>query len=153
MHGDWVNKRGLDLSKEVLWVSVDQRAADLQAVKDGDLKKILPRSQPRTLRKVFYQRNESSYGCRGHSVPASSSNQKLRFPWRKWIVALSWPELEIIRASKRTVGWCITSIRVCDCHRRCILKLKVHSSIRKLSFVLLINTFVKIPKVGLGTWS
>ena len=28
-----VNKGGLDLSKEVLWVSVDQRAADLRAVK------------------------------------------------------------------------------------------------------------------------
>ena len=33
---DCVNKRGLDLSKEVLWVSVGQRAADLQAVKVGD---------------------------------------------------------------------------------------------------------------------
>ena len=31
----FVNKRGLDLSKEVLWVSVGQRAADLQAVKVG----------------------------------------------------------------------------------------------------------------------
>ena len=30
---DYVNKGGLDLSKEVLWVSVGQRAADLQAVK------------------------------------------------------------------------------------------------------------------------
>ena len=28
-----VNKRGSDLSKEVLWVSVDQRAAKLRAVK------------------------------------------------------------------------------------------------------------------------
>ena len=33
---DCVNKGGLDLSKEVLWVSVGQRAADLQAVKVGD---------------------------------------------------------------------------------------------------------------------
>ena len=32
---DCVNKRGLELSKEVLWVSVDQRAAVLQAVKVG----------------------------------------------------------------------------------------------------------------------
>ena len=39
---DWVNKGGLDLSKEVLWVSVDQRAAVLQAVKVGGQKKILP---------------------------------------------------------------------------------------------------------------
>ena len=30
---DCVNKGGLDLSKEVLWVSVDQRAAELRAVK------------------------------------------------------------------------------------------------------------------------
>ena len=29
---DYVNKEGLDLSKEVLWASVDQRAAVLQAV-------------------------------------------------------------------------------------------------------------------------
>ena len=37
-----VNKRGLDLSKNVLWVSVGQRAADLRAVKVGDQQKILP---------------------------------------------------------------------------------------------------------------
>ena len=40
-----VNRRGLDLSKEVLWVSVGQRAAKIQAVKVGDLKKILPRGR------------------------------------------------------------------------------------------------------------
>ena len=34
-----VNKKGLDLSKEVLWVSVDQRVADLRAVKVGGKKK------------------------------------------------------------------------------------------------------------------
>ena len=34
-----VNKRGLDLSKNVLWVSVGQGAADLRAVKVGGLKK------------------------------------------------------------------------------------------------------------------
>ena len=44
---DCVNKRGLDLSKEVLWVSVSQRAVVLQAVKVGGQKKILPIS-PRT---------------------------------------------------------------------------------------------------------
>ena len=38
---DLVNKRGLDLSKEIFWVSVGQRNAKLQAVKCGDLKKIL----------------------------------------------------------------------------------------------------------------
>ena len=31
-----VHKRGLDLSKEVLWVSVGQSTAELQAVKAGD---------------------------------------------------------------------------------------------------------------------
>ena len=36
-----VNKRGLDLSKNVLWVSVGQGAADLRAVKVGGLKKNL----------------------------------------------------------------------------------------------------------------
>ena len=50
LNRDYFNKRGLDLSKEVLWVSVDQRAADLWGVKVGDLKKILPRGQPRTTR-------------------------------------------------------------------------------------------------------
>ena len=32
---DCINRRGLDLSKEVLWVSVCQRAAELPAVKVG----------------------------------------------------------------------------------------------------------------------
>ena len=31
----YFNKRGLDLSKEVLWVSVGQRVADLRTVKVG----------------------------------------------------------------------------------------------------------------------
>ena len=57
-----------------------------------------------TLRKVFYQRNESSYGCRGHSVPASSSNQKLRFPQRNPMAGMSSPEQCTIRAAKQTVG-------------------------------------------------
>ena len=42
LNRDYVNKGGLDLSKEVLWVSVGQRAADLQAVKVGGQKRILP---------------------------------------------------------------------------------------------------------------
>ena len=36
---DSVNKRGLDLSKKVLWVSVCQKAAVLRAVKVGGKKK------------------------------------------------------------------------------------------------------------------
>ena len=36
---DSVNKRGSDLSKEVLWVSLDQRAAELLAVKIGGQKR------------------------------------------------------------------------------------------------------------------
>ena len=36
-----VNKGGLDLSKNVLWVSVGQGAADLRAVKVGGQEKIL----------------------------------------------------------------------------------------------------------------
>ena len=44
----WVNKGGLDLSKEVLWVSVGQRAAELPAIKVGGQKKILPSGPVRT---------------------------------------------------------------------------------------------------------
>ena len=44
----WVNKGGLDLSKEVLWVSLGQRAAELWAVKVGGQKKILPIAPVRT---------------------------------------------------------------------------------------------------------
>ena len=40
LNRDCVNKGGLDLSKNVLWVSVGQGAADLRAVKVGDQKKI-----------------------------------------------------------------------------------------------------------------
>ena len=36
---DWVKKRGLGLSKEVLWVSGGQRAAELPAIKVRGLKK------------------------------------------------------------------------------------------------------------------
>ena len=43
----WVNKGGLDLSKEVLWVSVGQRAAELPAIKIGGQKKILPNALAR----------------------------------------------------------------------------------------------------------
>ena len=38
----WVIKGGLDLSKDVLWVSVGQRAADLRGVKVGGQQNILP---------------------------------------------------------------------------------------------------------------
>ena len=41
LNRNFVNKRGLDLSKNVLWVSVGQRAADLRAVRVGSQKKIL----------------------------------------------------------------------------------------------------------------
>ena len=47
---DCVNKRGLDLSKEVLWVSVGQRVADPWAVKVGGQPKILPISPARAKR-------------------------------------------------------------------------------------------------------
>ena len=46
----WVNKGGLDLSKEVLWVSVGQRAPELQAVKVGGQQKILPTGPVRAKR-------------------------------------------------------------------------------------------------------
>ena len=46
-----VNRGGLDLSKEVLWISVGQRIAKLQAVKVGDLKKILPLNLSRIKRR------------------------------------------------------------------------------------------------------
>ena len=46
----WVNKGGLDLSKEVLWVFVGQRTAELPAIKVGGLKKILPNGPARMIR-------------------------------------------------------------------------------------------------------
>ena len=46
----WVNKGGLDLSKEVLWVFVGQRTAKLPAIKVGGLKKILPNGPARVIR-------------------------------------------------------------------------------------------------------
>ena len=36
---DYVNRKGLDLSKKVLWVSLFQRAAELPAIKVGVWKK------------------------------------------------------------------------------------------------------------------
>ena len=44
LNKDCVNKGGLDLSKNVLWVSVGQGVADLQAVKVECQKKFLPMS-------------------------------------------------------------------------------------------------------------
>ena len=41
---DYVNRGGLDLSKEVLWVSVGQRQLELPAIKVGGLKKKICRS-------------------------------------------------------------------------------------------------------------
>ena len=43
-----VNKGGLHLFKNVLWVSVGQSAADLRAVKVGGQQKILPSGPVRT---------------------------------------------------------------------------------------------------------
>ena len=39
LNRNYVNRRGLDLSKEVLWVFVGQRAAEVRAVKVGGKKK------------------------------------------------------------------------------------------------------------------
>ena len=39
---DYVNRRGLDLSKEALWVSACQRVAQLPAVKVEGHRNILP---------------------------------------------------------------------------------------------------------------
>ena len=47
LNKDSVSKEGLDLSKNVLWVSVSQRVADLQAVKVECQKKFLPISRVR----------------------------------------------------------------------------------------------------------
>ena len=55
------NKGGLDLSKNVLWVSVRQGAADLRAVKIGDQKENLligplraKRVRNRPIRRIFF---------------------------------------------------------------------------------------------------
>ena len=64
---DSVNKRGLDLSKELLWVSVGQRAAVLRAVKVGGQKEILPislaqakRVRTRAIGRIFFTSNFDS---------------------------------------------------------------------------------------------
>ena len=46
---DCINRRGLDLSKEVLWVTTSQRAAEQTAVKFGG-KKILTQVRPHRTR-------------------------------------------------------------------------------------------------------
>ena len=54
----YVNRRGLDLSKEVLWISVSQRVAELQAIKVGGWKKnsaCRPGSNPIRLRRADRQ--------------------------------------------------------------------------------------------------
>ena len=45
LNRNYVNKRGLDLSKEILWVSVGQRAEHLRTIKVAGQKKILPIGQ------------------------------------------------------------------------------------------------------------
>ena len=50
MDKDCVNKGGLNLSKEALWVSVGQKPAELWSVKVGGQKKILPISPARAIR-------------------------------------------------------------------------------------------------------
>ena len=45
LNRDCVNKRGLDLSKNVLWVSIGQGAVDLRAVKVEGQKENLPIGQ------------------------------------------------------------------------------------------------------------
>ena len=60
---DYVNKGGLDLSKEIWWVSVGQRGAELPAVKVGGLKKnsaALPGSNPSPLRRTRWQNSFSN---------------------------------------------------------------------------------------------
>ena len=47
LNRDCVNRRGLDLSKEVLWIFVGQGTAELWSVKVGGQNKILPISPPR----------------------------------------------------------------------------------------------------------
>ena len=48
LNRQYVCWEGLDLSKEILWDSVSQLAAKLQAVKVGGLKKVMPPDPPQT---------------------------------------------------------------------------------------------------------
>ena len=49
LNRDCVNKRDLGLSKEVLWVSVGQRVAELPAIEVGGLKNILTHSPAKVI--------------------------------------------------------------------------------------------------------
>ena len=67
-----VNKRGLDLSKEVLWVSVCQRAAKLPAGKVGGLKKnsaLRPGSRSTHPRRAAWQ----NFFFKPQTLPAGNS--------------------------------------------------------------------------------
>ena len=81
---DWVNRWGLYLSKEVLWGSVCQRAAKLQAVKVGDLKKILPRVRMWTKRR---QPGFESWMIRSSSNFAALWSTETHSTFLEW----SWP--------------------------------------------------------------
>ena len=48
LNRNFFNKGDLDLSKEVLWISLGQREAKQPAIKVGGLKKILPVAPVRT---------------------------------------------------------------------------------------------------------
>ena len=62
LNRDYVNRRGLDLFKEVLWVSVGQRAAEVPAVKVGGQKNSadLPGSNPLCPHQADWQNCQTS---------------------------------------------------------------------------------------------
>ena len=130
---DWVNKWGLDLSKEVLWVSLCQRAAKLQAVKVGGwsycpgIEPGLRSCGPRWAAwQDFFQISnfDSLYFCRPliyrdpqylfgkiktspvdkKSVQKTSSIFRIGFAWSKWPHFNSAYELGVLIVSSATVN-------------------------------------------------
>ena len=89
MNRVWVNKGGLDLSKEVLWVFLGQRAAKLPAIKLGGLKKIchLAWLEPAT-----GQKSKSTYyvSYLHQKYPRFNSTYLVRVPFDLTVAVYHW---------------------------------------------------------------
>ena len=105
---DYVNRRGWDLSKEVVWVSVGQKAAELPDIKVGSLKKysaiqlfrkieiscvdIVSVQESSSIFKVFYLRSK---------YPRLNSTYLVRVPFHSIVAVSATPKESLIRTSQR----------------------------------------------------